>query len=107
MMRHTYEITGMSCTGCRERVEKALNAIPGVSAVVTLEPPQAVLSTEKHIPTKKLQEALLAAGDYGLEMVGHRHAGKHSHHPEKSPEIDTHTASHQELKSDKYGKRVS
>src|SRR3546814_16311374 len=27
-------------------------------------------------------------------MFCHRHAGNHSHHPEKSPEIDPHTASH-------------
>ena len=29
-MKHTYNISGMSCDGCRTNVEKALNSIDGV-----------------------------------------------------------------------------
>jgi cation transport ATPase len=36
-MKHTYQITGMSCNGCRTKVEKTLNAIEGVEAAVSLE----------------------------------------------------------------------
>ncbi|WP_366525151.1 cation transporter, partial [Flavobacterium sp.] len=36
-MKHSYKITGMSCNGCRTKVETTLNAISGLEAVVTLE----------------------------------------------------------------------
>lgn len=67
-MKHTYKITGMSCDGCRSKVEKTLNAIEGMDAQVSLSPPQAIISMEEHIPTQKMQEALSAAGKYTIEM---------------------------------------
>lgn len=67
-MTHTYKITGMTCNGCRSKVEKTLNAIDGISAVVTLEPPIATITMEKHIPIEQLQTALTAAGNYTIEM---------------------------------------
>lgn len=69
-MTHTYIVTGMSCDGCRTKVEKILNAIEGVEAFVLLDSAIATITMEKHIPTKKLQEALTAAGKYTIEM-GH------------------------------------
>jgi Cu2+-exporting ATPase len=63
-MKHTYTITGMSCNGCRTKAEKALNEIDGVEATVTLDPPVATITTEKHVPIFKLQKALYAAGNY-------------------------------------------
>ncbi|MGY3054728.1 heavy metal translocating P-type ATPase [Pedobacter sp. UYEF25] len=59
-MEHTYKINGMSCNGCRTTVEKALNDIDGVSANVTLNPPQALVKMNDHVPLEKLQEALKA-----------------------------------------------
>jgi Cu+-exporting ATPase len=67
-MTHTYTVTGMSCDGCRSKVEKTLNAIDGVEAVVSLDTATATITMEKHIPTEKLQEALTAAGEYTIEM---------------------------------------
>jgi Cu+-exporting ATPase len=67
-MTHTYIVTGMSCDGCRTKVEKILNAIEGVEAFVLLDSAIATITMEKHIPTKKLQEALTAAGKYTIEM---------------------------------------
>ncbi|MFN8283337.1 MAG: heavy metal translocating P-type ATPase [Chitinophagales bacterium] len=67
-MTHTYKITGMTCNGCRSKVEKTLNDIDGISAVVTLEPPIATITMEKHIPIEQLQTALTAAGNYTIEM---------------------------------------
>lgn len=58
----------MSCDGCRGKVEKTLNAIEGVEAIVLLEPPVATITMDKHIPTTQLQEALAAAGNYSIEM---------------------------------------
>ncbi|MGO4904551.1 heavy metal translocating P-type ATPase [Flavobacterium sp. W20_MBD1_R3] len=67
-MIHNYIVTGMSCDGCRTTVEKTLNSIDGVEAVVSLDPDIATITMEKHIPTEKLQEALTAAGKYTIEM---------------------------------------
>lgn len=80
-MEHTYQIKGMSCTGCRTKVENALNNIEGISAVVTLDPPQAKIKMEEHVPTERLQEVLSSAGNYTIEMFqhasGHDREGRH------------------------------
>ncbi|OOV18496.1 heavy metal translocating P-type ATPase [Flavobacterium sp. LM4] len=67
-MTHQYIISGMSCNGCRTKVEKTLNEIEGVQAEVTLNPPTARITMEKHVPTEKFQEVLAAAGNYTIEM---------------------------------------
>lgn len=38
-MKKEYRIEGMMCNHCRMHVEKALNGIEGLRAVVTLDPP--------------------------------------------------------------------
>ncbi|MHB1179752.1 MAG: heavy metal translocating P-type ATPase, partial [Daejeonella sp.] len=81
-----YKITGMSCDGCRTKVEKALNAIEGISAVVTLEPPQATINMQKHVSTEKLQEALSATGNYTIVMSNQHHSDASNHHDVKSHE---------------------
>lgn len=68
-MIHSYSITGMISDECRTNVEKALNAIEGIEAKVSLNPPIATLTMEKHIPTGQLQEALTAIGKYTIEMT--------------------------------------
>jgi heavy metal translocating P-type ATPase len=80
-MKHTYEITGMSCQGCRQKVEDALNKVEGVSSLVTLDPPEATVTMENHVPTEKLQAALSTAGDYKIVMSGHKHTSGHNHSP--------------------------
>ncbi|MFV8325112.1 heavy metal translocating P-type ATPase [Flavobacterium sp. ZS1P14] len=69
-MKHTYTITGMSCDGCRSKAEKSLNAIDGIQATITLDPPMATIIMDKHIPTTQLQKALTAAGNYTIAMTG-------------------------------------
>lgn len=81
-MTHTYTITGMSCNGCRTKVEKALNEMDGVEAAVTLDPPIATITMEKHVPIFKLQKALYEAGKYVItesEVVAA--APKHDNEP--------------------------
>ena len=76
-MTHKYIITGMSCNGCRTKVEKTLNAIEGVEASVLLEDATATITMEKHVPTAQMQEALSVAGNYTIEMIsngGHGHS---------------------------------
>ena len=59
----------MSCNGCRTTVENALNSIDGITAAVSLNPPVATLTMEKHIPIEKLQQALTTAGNYMITMA--------------------------------------
>lgn len=58
-MIHTYKVTGMTCNGCRTHVEKVLNEVDGVTkASVDLKNAEATIEMERHIETKKFQEAL-------------------------------------------------
>ncbi|GAA3780461.1 heavy metal translocating P-type ATPase [Flavobacterium ginsengiterrae] len=87
-MTHQYIISGMSCNGCRTKVEKTLNEIEGIHAEVNLNPGEATITMDKHVATEKLQEALSAAGNYTIEMKTAENAVKsccsskkeHSHH---------------------------
>lgn len=63
-MTECYTITGMTCNGCRTKVEKSLNAIDGLNVSVSLEPPMAKIVSEKPVSIFKLQKALYAAGNY-------------------------------------------
>ena len=59
----TLPITGMSCTSCSGRVEKALLAVPGVeSAQVNLASESARVRLAGTIPVSRLVEAVSAAG---------------------------------------------
>jgi len=73
-MTHTYTISGMTCDGCRTKVEKTLNAVEGIKANVTLDPPLATIIMEKHIATEQLQQALTAVGKYTIEMTHNTHS---------------------------------
>ncbi len=85
-MKHTYEISGMSCKHCVKKVKQALESMDGIQSVeVTLEPPQAVINMHHHVPDEELNKALLEVGDYSLKMAMHHdmtgeHAGGHSAH---------------------------
>jgi len=93
-MQHTYNITGMSCDGCRSKVENALNQVTGVSALVTLAPARAFITMQEHVSTERLQEALSAAGTYSIEMAGHQHPDMHDHtsgsHEPNQPPVHQH-----------------
>jgi len=66
-MTHQYTIGGMTCSGCRSKVEKTLNAIEGIQATVSLDPPIAEIKMQNHIPLQHLQDALSRAGKYTIE----------------------------------------
>ncbi|MNK07675.1 Silver exporting P-type ATPase [compost metagenome] len=103
-MKHTYSITGMSCDGCRTKVEKALNAIEGIEASVSLNPPMAAITMKEHIPTENLQEALTAIGNYKIEMDGHAHASVATEQKTTDPSHHAeHTHSHEHKTTDTSG----
>lgn len=74
-MTHQYIISGMSCNGCRTKVEKVLNEIEGIHAEVNLNPGIATITMDKHVATEKLQEVLSAAGNYTIEMDSPKNHG--------------------------------
>lgn len=58
-MTHTYNISGMTCGGCKASVEKELTALPEITSVsVNLEKAQATITMKSHISISKLQNSL-------------------------------------------------
>ena len=62
MTTRTMKIEGMMCSHCSSRVEKALNAIDGVSATVDLEGKTATVHAEPQIEDTALKAAVEDAG---------------------------------------------
>ena len=61
-MTKTITINGMMCAHCVSHVEKALNAIDGVSAQVSLENKNAVCTLTRDVPDDALKNAVTEAG---------------------------------------------
>ena len=55
-------IEGMSCAHCAVAVEKALNAIEGVTATVNLEAKTATITTPTDLNLETLKDAVKQAG---------------------------------------------
>ncbi|HEX7015844.1 MAG TPA: heavy metal translocating P-type ATPase [Cyclobacteriaceae bacterium] len=97
-MKHTYAISGMSCQGCRQKVETALKGVEGVTdVVVDLPKGQAVIDMSSHIELDRFQKAIDdAGGHYTISLPdgsghghsghesGHHHHGNHEQHPDGS-----------------------
>ena len=61
-MTKTMKIEGMSCAHCSARVEKALNAVSGVSAEVNLETGTAQVTLSSPVSDNALTDAVISAG---------------------------------------------
>ncbi|MGB7395136.1 MAG: heavy metal-associated domain-containing protein, partial [Pricia sp.] len=58
-MKHLYEVTGMTCNGCKASVTDTFSKVEGVTAVkVDLEKSEAEVTMEKHIPLETFSDAL-------------------------------------------------
>lgn len=69
-MEHVYSIKGMHCESCVDKITRALRGIPGVlTAQVSLHPPQAGVTMERHVTSAQLQAAVQRAGGYSLHDV--------------------------------------
>ena len=71
-MKHTYHISGMTCKGCQNHVEKVLSSIAGVSnASVNLENEEATIEMDNHIPIEKFRQALVRddGGSYEISTT--------------------------------------
>lgn len=67
-MAHEFQITGMHCGGCVNRVAKALRAIDA-GVAVTLEPPRATFSSEAPVSLDAVNATLARIGDYRASEV--------------------------------------
>lgn len=76
-MKHKYTVTGMTCSGCKASVEKALQSIDAVEHVeVNLETSSVDVTMSEHISTEKLQNAL--ASKYTISEKNERNVFKSS-----------------------------
>lgn len=87
-MVHKYQISGMTCEGCRNHVEKTLNTVEGVQNVtVDLGKAEAIIEMEYHIPIEKFQEALKNdGGTYTIDNSKtemHHHKNHNRHQPKE------------------------
>jgi cation transport ATPase len=58
-MTHTYQITGMTCSGCESKVKSKLLLLPEVAAVeMDWTNNSAMISMDQHIPLQTIQDAL-------------------------------------------------
>jgi copper chaperone CopZ len=67
MQRVELDVTGMSCAACANRVESALNTLPGVRASVNFATRVATIDADEGIKTAELCDAVHRAG-YEAEL---------------------------------------
>ena len=66
-MKKTIKIEGMMCSHCTGRVDKALNAMDGVTATVSLEDKAAYVTVDGAVTDEQLKKAVV---DAGYEVTG-------------------------------------
>lgn len=68
-MQQSFQITGMHCNGCVNRVTKALAPLAD-EVTVTLDPPRAVLEAPAAVSVDAVRAALAKIGDYQASALG-------------------------------------
>jgi len=69
-MKHTYNVTGMTCAGCQYKVQHLLAQVDHVTeAVVDLDKGQVTVEMDQHVNTPVLQDALKEYPKYQLTDV--------------------------------------
>ncbi|MGL4674139.1 MAG: cation transporter, partial [Wohlfahrtiimonas sp.] len=64
--QETFAITGMTCTNCSARIEKALNKKEGITnAYVNFATEKAVVSFDTNVMTTETIESIVAKAGYG------------------------------------------
>ncbi|RYZ32832.1 MAG: heavy-metal-associated domain-containing protein [Sphingobacteriales bacterium] len=67
-MTHQYKISGMTCSGCKAKVESLLRSVDHVKDIrIDLETASAEIDMDRHVPTTALQSALAGYPKYTLE----------------------------------------
>ncbi|WP_145858074.1 heavy-metal-associated domain-containing protein [Pedobacter suwonensis] len=72
-MTHTYQLTGMTCSSCENKVKSNLLVLPEITAVeVSKDNHSATISMDKHIGLDTLQQALGGSeSKYQISPVSH------------------------------------
>lgn len=78
-MKHTYQIQGMTCNGCKNSVENVLeNEKEIIKVVANLKKNEVEIEMTSHLSVKQLQEILVKGGlHYTISMPGDTNARKH------------------------------
>lgn len=67
-MKHTYKITGMTCSSCEEKVTSSLLQVENIaSATVSKDTELAIITMNKHVPLNDLKIAL--GTKYNIETI--------------------------------------
>lgn len=73
-MTHTYNISGMTCTGCQAKVQALLSKVAGIKNIsIDLQKGQASIDMDKHIATEDLKAALKDYPKYQLSEAGYQY----------------------------------
>jgi Cu+-exporting ATPase len=67
-MEQQFEITGMHCAGCVNRVTKALQPLAN-EVSVTLEPPRATLDADAPLSLEAVRAAVATAGAFEVHAL--------------------------------------
>lgn len=67
-MEQQFEITGMHCGGCVNRITKALKPLSN-EVTVTLDPPRAVLDVDSPLTEDEVRAAVAATGDFQVRAL--------------------------------------
>src|SRR5688500_12877378 len=74
-MTHRYNVTGMTCSSCEQKVQGILEKVPGVTkAIVNNTTGKAEIEMAQHIPVAVFQRALKDHPKYQLsetDMIAH------------------------------------
>jgi len=71
-MTHTYNISGMTCSGCQAKVQSLLSQVKGIKNVaIDLSTGEATIDMDKHVPVDILQAALKDHPRYHLSEKAH------------------------------------
>ena len=68
--RRELTLAGLHCMKCVARVQRALDALPGVAADVTLDPQRALVRMDRAVPDETLRKAVEDEGFQVLEIKG-------------------------------------
>ncbi|MGV4413274.1 heavy metal translocating P-type ATPase [Chryseobacterium sp. T1] len=71
-MERTYNVLGMTCSGCQKKISETLNHIEGLHAYVDLEKNSATINSDRDFTLEELNHALSAVSNYKLEDPAHK-----------------------------------
>ena len=74
-MKHTYNVSGMTCSGCQKKVTDLLMQIDGIKKVdIDLPSGEVIIEMNRHVDTATLQSALKDYPKYQLSENHSSHA---------------------------------